>query len=237
MNGREAQKVSSTMSKQLPFWLELISNLEFFEDPPGGDSGDGNGDNNNGGDGTDGGDDEDDDSTQELSPQDNKELLRALREERANRKRLEKEKKTRDQEAADKELKEKDEITQLSTKLSDREEKLGRLGKAYLKNALDSAIEREARNLRFIDVSDAIAGVDRAVIIAEQEDDDPAVVVIDTASLKKAVKQLADKKKHLIRVGTEDGSPTGSSYGGGNGKGQTSAQLQEAELRKHYPNL
>lgn len=227
------------MANALPFWLECIVDKPIIWYTEGGDTG---GDGNTGGanensstNENDGGDDSDDTSTQGDEKRDTAALLAALQEERAVRKRLEREKKTREALEADEELKKKDEVTQLSTKLTASEEKLQRLGKMYYKHALDTAIEREARNLNFIDVSDAIAGVDRSVITAEQEPDDPAVVVIDDASLKKAVKGLADKKKHLIRVGTGDGSPTGSSFGGGGGK--PTAKMKEDELKKLYPNL
>ena len=233
--------MSITMANALPFWLECIVDKPIIWYTEGGDTGgdgdtggaggtggtnDPNGD--NGGDGT-------DDSTTGDETRDNAALLAALQEERAVRKRLEREKKTREAAEADEELKKKDQVTQLETKLTASTEKLEKLGKMYYKHALDAAIEREARALNFIDVSDAIAGVDRAVIIAEQEPDDPAVVVINDASLKKAVKGLADKKKHLIRVGTGDGSPTGSSFGGSGSK--PTAKMKEEELKKLYPNL
>ena len=215
-------------SSILPTWLTLID-LRFAEgEDDGGDSGDNKGDT--------GGDDKKDDEVDQPGKDDNAGLLKALQEERALRKKAEKDNAKRTQAEKDKELLEQGEIVKLKADVEARDERLKKLGERYFKDKVDAAIREEARKFNFIDVSDALAGVDRSIIAAEQDDDDPATVAWEPANLTKAVKQLAESKKHLIKQGTDDGEPTGSSYGGGKGnKGKE--KNSEDNLKALYPNL
>lgn len=216
--------MSSTI---LPTWLTLID-LRFAEDED--DEGDTGGKDN----GDTGGGNKDDE-VEKPGTQDNAALLKALQEERALRKKAEKDTARRNQADKDKELLEQGELVKLKADVEARDERIKKLGTSYYKDKVEAAIREEARKANFIDVSDAVAGVDRTIIAAEQDDDDPSVVVIDPANLTKAIKQLAEAKKHLIKQGTDDGEPTGSSYGGGKGK---SKEKNSAEnLQNIYPNL
>ena len=161
-------------------------------------------------------------------------LVKTMKAERARANRLEGEKKKREKDAEDAKLKEQGEITLLTKKLEDEKQKAQRLGNMFFRTALDSAIEREAKLLNFIDTDDAVSGVDRSLIEAEQDPDDPSVIAIDQASIKKAVKALADRKKHLVRTGTEDNQPSGSSFGGTK---QKTGDKETERLTSLYANL
>jgi hypothetical protein len=209
----------------VPLWL--LVPLEFHEDPAGDPPGDNPpGDND---------DDGDNLTPDEIAKGDTAALLKALQEERAEKKRLARDLKTRTKAEEDKKLLEQGEVVKLKADLDARDARLKALAGNYLKDKMDSAIREEARRLKFIDVSDALGGVDRSQITVEQDEDNPADVVIDETTLKKAMKTLADNKKHLIQSGTEDGKPTGEGFGGsGKSKDKNS---KEEELRKLYPNL
>lgn len=212
----------------VPIWL--LAPLHFYEGDPGGDGGDG-GDSGD----DDGGGDDDGLTPDELAKGNTEGLLKALQQERADRKKAQGELKKRTKAEEDAKLLEQGEVVKLKADLDARDERLKKLGSKYLKDKLDSAIREEARRLKFIDVSDALGGVDRSQITVEQDEDDPAEVAIDEPSLKKAMKALADSKKHLIQSGTPDGNPTGEGFGG-SGKSKDKNNKAE-ELRKLYPNL
>lgn len=213
------------MHKTRP-WLHTIE-LLFLEEDPGGSSED----NSEEDDGK--GDEGGNETNNENDPV---ELRKALRAERAERKRLEREKKQKEDADADQAEREKGEVAHLTKKLEDQKAINKRLGSMFFDRAINEAIEKEAKLLNFIDTDDAIRGVDRAGIDAEQDPDDPSVISIDAASIKRAVKSLADKKAHLIRTGTTDGGPTGSSFGRTKSKDNDKPSDEEAYLKK-YANL
>jgi hypothetical protein len=88
--------------------------------------------------------------------------------------------------------------------------------------------------MKFLDADDAIAGVDRSLIDADQDDEDPTDILVNEETVRAAVKALAARKPHFIRTGTEDGEPTGSPFGGRKGGSKKSS---EDTLRDLYPAL
>jgi hypothetical protein len=109
-----------------------------------------------------------------------------------------------------------------------------KLAAGLLKRDIDTAIKEAARDLKFLDVEDALNGVDRSKIVADQDDDDPTDIEIDEDTVKAAVKALATRKPHFLNSGTDDGEATGSQFGGS--KRRTKAD-EEAALREYYPSL
>lgn len=103
-------------------------------------------------------------------------------------------------------------------------EKSTRLASGFLSVRLEQAILEAAKEAKFKDPSDALAMIDRSLIVADQDEDDPSKVTIEKATVKAAVKKLADAKKHLLSTGTEDGGRTGSQFGGTGGSGKPSEQ-------------
>lgn len=186
------------------------------------------------------GDAEHEDSEDE--PQGDDGLKSALRKERAARKALEKSDRAKDkalqgfqQEKEARELENKSDLEKeriLRNKADVRNEKLSA---GYLRSALDREIERAARTLKFADTDDALQLVDRSDIVSEQDADDPTAITVDRKSVEKAVKALADRKKHLLGAGTEDGEPTGSQFGGRKTGGTKKTDAEAYKLK--YPGL
>jgi hypothetical protein len=203
-----------------------------------GASGDGNGDDGDG----DGGDDGDDD----LPPDNDVSGLKsALQKEREQRKTAAKELRTltkqfRDAQKRLNELDDKDksEVEKATKQAAQAGEKVTKLAGKLRTQAVDALIERHAREMKFIDVDDALTGVDRSKIEVEQDDDDPSDIRVDAKTVKAAVKALADKKKHLIQSeeGEGGGGPSGSRFGGGGNKGGDGKNTAE-RLKELYPSL
>lgn len=178
------------------------------------------------GDGEDGGhDDADDPKT--------KGLRTALAAERKKAAALDKKLKQKEKAEAAASLAEKSELEQEQIKAKQAEERAEKLSNGFLQRSLNDSIRDAARTLNFIDVSDAIAGVDRSALEFEQDADDPSDVNVDEDTVLAAVKALAKKKPHFVRTGTDDGEPTGSSMGGSRKKKTTS----EDELKAKYSAL
>lgn len=112
--------------------------------------------------------------------------------------------------------------------------KVEKLAAGILKRDIDSKIRQAARDLKFIDVEDAVNGVDRSAIVFDQDDEDPSDVDVDEDTVKAVVKALSVKKPHFINRGTSDGDPTGNPHGGSRRKKK---QTDEEELMEHYPSL
>lgn len=191
----------------------------------------------------DAGSDDDQDSSDDNSSSDNehddaddpavKGLRSALSKERAARTKLERELKKQNKAKEEAALAEKSELEQANTRLQASNDKLTKLAAGYLQSKLESAIRDAAKDAKFIDSDDAIAGVDRSALIFEQDEDDPANVTIDSASIKAAVKALATKKPHFISSGTDDGEATGGKFGGRKKK----PNAGDDALREKYPAL
>lgn len=159
-------------------------------------------------------------------------LKSALASERRARTAAEKQAKALQKEKEERELAEKTEIEQERTKAEKATTSLQKLKDGFLKNVLDSAIEKAAKD--FTDTDDVLAGVDRSTIEYEQDEDDPSVVTIDLKSVDKAVKALATKKPHWLKTGTSDGEATGNKFGNGKGAGKKS---DDETIREMYPAL
>ena len=188
------------------------------------DSGDDNGANNGGT------NDEDDGRT------------KALKAERKLRSEAEKEAKRLARENEELRRKDLDELERTKAErddaLSVRQEdqaKLAKLTEGFRRSAIIKAITDEATKQNFIDVADALAGVDEDSLGVEQDDDDPTQVTIDLKAVASAVKKLATSKPHYINKGTDDGDPTGSQFGGSRRKNKD--EDTETTLRNRYPNL
>lgn len=161
-------------------------------------------------------------------------LKSALQKERARANALEKRLKAEDRKKAEAALKEKTELEQSQIKQQAAEDRASKLAAGFLRSNIDRAIERAAAKAGFIDTSDALLGVDRKNIVADQDDDDPQNVTVDEKSVRDAVKALATAKAHLLRKGTDDGEPTGGQFG----RGQKQKKLTSEEaLQAKYPAL
>lgn len=153
-------------------------------------------------------DDDDDDKGKESG------AYKALVAERKARATAEKELKRLQKAKTDAELAEKTELEQTQIKLQAEETRRENLANALLNRDLNDAIRKAAQDLKFIDVEDALNGVNRTDLDYSQDDEDPADVTIDNKTVVAAVKALATRKPHFIQSGTDDGSPSGSGFGG-----------------------
>lgn len=173
----------------------------------------------------DGGDSEDDDEHGEGSGQGGEGseeksdgALSALRKERKARKDAERElrqlradKQKREQEESDKKLAEEDAVKAAETKAQRAEERARVLAERLRDRTVDALIRDAARDLNFHDVQDALLRIDRSTISVEQDESDPTDVEVDEDTVKKAVKALADKHKHLVNV-EGSGTRSGGSF-------------------------
>lgn len=131
------------------------------------------------------------------------------------------------------ELAEKSDLEKAQINEQKATERAERLSSGLLQRDLNDAIRTAAKAAGFIDVTDAIDGVDRTALSYTQDSDDPTNIEIDAKSIEAEVKKLATKKPHFIRSGTDDGEPTGSQFGGSAKKKTTT----EDDLKKKYPAL
>lgn len=167
---------------------------------------------------------------------------KALKSERKLRSEAEKEAKRLKRENEELKRKDLDELDRTKAERDDalriQEEntaKLEKLARGFRDSAIRQAITAEATKQGFIDVDDALAGVDEDSLGVEQDEDDPTQVTIDLKAVTSAVKKLATSKPHYISKGTDDGEPSGSQFGGSRRK--RSDKDDEATLRTRYPNL
>ena len=229
---------------KFPEWLFSFSTIVGAEDdPPAGTSGDqGSSENDSAGDPPKGDPDPDEDDDAD-DPKDTDGLKSALAKERKAAKLATKEAKATARELAalrkekeERELAEKGETEQEKIKREKAEAKLEKLTVGFRKSAIDRAIETAAKALGFLDPEDAIAGVDRSNIEAEQDEEDPSKVSITPKTVETAVKDLAKRKPHYLKPeGTSDGEPTASRFGGGGSK-QGKKDTDEV-LKAKYPSL
>lgn len=182
-------------------------------------------------------DDDDDSEDDDEEKPDVKGLKSALAKERAERRRLQKENKA---------LKRSQPAKKAATKPGDNEEeddsskpdeeaqrRNERLAGKLLTNAVNTEIIKAAGS-RFTDIDDVLALINRNEIDAEQDDDDPSEVIVDRESVKEAIKQLARKKPHLVASEKNNGTQTGSKFGGRKKSGNT---MSEEQLKDKYPAL
>jgi hypothetical protein len=200
----------------------------------GDDSGD-SGDNNDDGDNAGSDDDDNDDDDGDKGEKDPAAGLKsALAKERARANAAEKKLKAADKAKAEAALKEKSELEQAQIREEAAKSRAEKLAAGYLRTSIDRQIERAAERAGFIDPSDALLGVERKNIIADQDDDDPSTVTVDEKSVKDAIKALATSKPHLLKKGTDDGEPTGGQFGR---TPKTKKQTSEEALKEKYSAL
>lgn len=176
------------------------------------------------------------DSTGETSGEetDLEKLQKALNAERRNSKKLERElRKERNVKAAVSQ-EENDTVEEAKQREAAALARSEKLAAGILKRDIDSAIREAAREAKFIDVEDAVNGVDRTKITFDQDDEDPTDIDIDLTTVSTVVKALAAKKQHFIRKGTNDGEATGSAHGGTR---RRKTQTPEEVYAERYPSL
>lgn len=161
-------------------------------------------------------------------------LKSALASERRLRENAERELKKRQKAEADRELAEKTEVEQAKIRADQAAQKVTALAQGLLREKLDNALVAAANKAKFIDPSDMVLLVDRSQLVYTQDEDNPAQITIDQKVIDSVVKELATKKPHLVKTGTDDGEPTGSAFGGPAPKGQ---KPTEDALREMYPSL
>jgi hypothetical protein len=177
---------------------------------------------------------EEEESEDKEKPENNDALKSALRKERTERKRLDREAREMKKRLEELDNKEKTETDKAKADASKAESKADKLASALKNTAVDNVVIRVAGKLKFRDLDDALKLVDRESIEVDQDEDEPADVTIDEATVEEALKALAKKKPHLIVAeGQEERS--GSKFAGGRGKSKE--EDDEAVLRKKYPAL
>lgn len=178
---------------------------------------------------------EEDEGEDENDPVKLKEKLdakeKALRAER--KKRREAEREARRAKKAEPGEKNKEENTQ---ELEAERIKNSKLADRLRQKEIDDAIRQAATKLNFIDPSDALIDEVRREIDVEQDEDDPTDIDIDFDSVSDAVKDLADRKKHLLRKPGE-GEPSGTRFSSRNRRGNQDSNTEDKVLQGRYPSL
>lgn len=209
-----------------------------FEGEGSGESGsdDGSTDGDDGDDDDDSGDGDDkgDDDKGEGDGDGNEGLKRALAAERAANKKNSRELKKlrRAQEEAG--AKDKTEVEQATEKATKAEEKAAKLATRLRKEAVDNLITKHASKLKFRDIDDALALINRGDIEVDQDEDDPDEIEVDEATVVAALTALKTKKPHLIAV---DGEGNSTGHSGAGRTGGNKGEMSEEELKTLYPSL
>lgn len=160
-------------------------------------------------------------------------LRTALASERKSTKDMAKQLRVLQKEKEDRDLSEKTDIEQANTRAERATEKAEKLAAGIRNRDVSAAIKQAAQDAGFIDVSDALEGVDRSGLTIEQDDDDPSIVTLDKKAIEKLVKDLGTKKPHFLKKGTDDGEPSGSQFGGNRRKAKTA----DEDYKDKYPSL
>lgn len=230
------------------YWLKnLIITAREGDDDEGddqndaGDNGDDNGEEGEGQEETSGSSD-DEKSGDEDDEEDVAKLKAALKKERLLRREKERElrkaKRTRQsapEESSEEESASDKEADKIRRKLESEQQRTRRLAEGFRKKSIDDAILTEARKQGFIDPTDALTDDIRSDVDYEQDRDDPTLVDIDMDSVEDAVKDLADRKKHLVGKGSP-GTPSGGKFRRKQGSGDDD-KGNEATLKNRYPSL
>lgn len=137
-----------------------------------------------------------------------------------------------------------DELTRIKSEHEELSQKNQRLSVRVRRQALDGVILREAQQMGFRDVDDAVRLVDLNLDeVVEGEDDD---IEVDEDSVKEALEALAQRKPHLMQEEEEEDDdegerrknkkpPSGSKFGGRQKKRK--GELDAEKLRERYPAL
>lgn len=213
---------------ELPYWLQslVICGRENDEDEDEGQE------NENDDDGDEGEEDESQDEGGDDLNAKVAALEKALKDERQLRRKAERDAKRKKRQETSQKQGEEEAETQKQLQVA--QERTQRLAAGLLRKEIDTAIEKVARDLGFIDPTDAQTDAIRREIDADQDEDDPTDIDIDMDSVKDAVKDLAAKKKHLV------GNPPPESRSGSKFRKKTSKvdeDTDEAALRDRYPSL
>lgn len=158
------------------------------------------------------------DDEDEGDEEDTAKLKAALKKERLLRRKAERDARRarkgtpkQDEDQSDSDEGESKEDARLRRKLDASEQRSRKLAEGFRKKSIDDAILTEARKQGFIDPTDALTDDIRGEVDYEQDKDDPTQVDIDTESVEDAVKDLADRKKHLVGKGSP-GTPSGGKF-------------------------
>lgn len=133
------------------------------------------------------------------------------------------------------EPKKKQEDEEAERKLAESQTRIEKLATGLLNSRLDQVVLEEARKQGFIDPTDALIDSVRGDIDYDQDEDDPSDIDIDLDSVKDAVADLANRKKHLVGSGTP-GEPSGSRQRRRRKTGDDEATSEQA-LQGHYAAL
>lgn len=179
--------------------------------------------------------DEDDEDKSKEGDKDsgNEGLKSALKKERTERRRLDKELKAAlkfKEEAESKDKTETDKAKDEATKASARAD---RLTTRLREQAVDTEIIKAGTKLKFRDLDDALKLINREDIEIDQDEDDPSDITVDVKSVEDALKALAKNKPHLL-VAEGSTERSGSKFAGGK---KSQDELDEDALRGKYPAL
>jgi hypothetical protein len=230
MRGREAQKGDGEMPvEEAPEWPTYIFiGFESSEEDLEGSEEEAEGEEES---------DEEGEAEGEESKGENVEGLKsALRKERIQRRNAEKELKKLHRGASQKDEQDTKDVAKANARAQSAEAKSEKLAAKLRDRAVDSEILIAATKMKFADVDDAIALLDRDDIDVEQNDDDPSDVQVDRDSIEEALKVLVKKKPHLLRVESEGGSDRSGGKFGGRRDGSKGDPDEEA-LKELYPAL
>lgn len=178
------------------------------------------------------GEDSDDDDEED----DKEEVKVALRKERRERKKLERENKKYKAERENKDKEEASEIEAAKREAEASKSNVTKLADKLLNREVKTAIERAARDAKFIDPSDATGAISLEDIDYEQDEDDPSEIEIDEESVTAAVKKLAKKRPHWVQL-PGGGTKSGSKMAGGGDGNKDDQATKEAKLKEDYPSL
>lgn len=227
-------------TNELPEWLRGLI-IRGADEGDSDDEGDNDPDSNDGDDPEDEGDGTEDEGNEgKPKPEDPTVKLRSALDKERKLRREERKKRIAAERAAksasDSKVSEEEanDLKKAQEELATAQDKTSKLAARLLKKEVHDAITAEARNQKFIDPTDALVDSVISEIDADQDEEDPTDIDIDPASVKAAVKKLADRKKHLVSTaGTQERSGGRFNRRQGGDKEKTSEQ----KLRETYPSL
>jgi hypothetical protein len=219
--------------EELPWWIDLV--FIGFDEEGESESEEDEDDANS----EDEEDEEDDagDGEGETKPKQNTEGLKsALRKERKARRDAERELKRITREKATTDEQDTKDVAAAKARADAADAKSEKLATKLKDSAVNEVIIKVATKMKFADLDDAIALIDRAELDVDQDDDDPSNVDVDEDSVSDALKALVKKKPHLIQVEGEGAAGRSGAKMGGRRDGK-SGDPDEDELRELYPAL
>ena len=163
-------------------------------------------------------------------------LKSALQKERRARKAAERERNKLAREKKEREEAEASDADKVKARADSAEARAAALATKLREKALENQIQKHAGEYNFVDMDDVLGAIKAEDIDIEQDEDDPSDIEVDEASVKAALKSLAERKPHWVGK-TQEGTPkSGSKNAGNNGK-KTKEPDRNEELRKQYPAL